>query len=350
MVDGRGRTRVGRRGVALVVVALLAIAGVGTWLLVRPSGAAAAQTLTTTVASGTFQKTVSATGTLAARKQADLDFGVSGEVTHVLVGAGDTVTKGQVLARLDSTSLETSVVSARASLEAAEEQYDTDADSGTATDATLAADTAQTAAARSALSSAEDALDDATLRATMSGTVASVGVAVGDQVSGTSSSSSGSAGGTGGTGSSTPSSSASTAATTTNAVVIVSPREFTVTTDVPADDITSVKKGMQATITPTGSTTPVYGTVTAISLVAETSSTGAAQFPVTVTITGKQSGLYVGTSATVAIITKQVEQRADRARARPAHQRLHDVRRQARQRQEGQDHRHAGRHLRRLDR
>ena len=63
---------------------------------------------------------------------------------------------------------------------------------------------------------------------------------------------------------------------------------------------------MQAQVTPTGATDPVYGTVTDVGLVAEASSSGAATFPVTVTITGAQAKLYAGTTATVSIITKQV--------------------------------------------
>ena len=76
---GRVR-RLGRRGVAAVVVVLLAVAATGAWLLTRPSGAAAAEQVTATVAAGTYQQTVSATGTLEPTRQADLDFAVSGRV------------------------------------------------------------------------------------------------------------------------------------------------------------------------------------------------------------------------------------------------------------------------------
>ena len=102
---GRVR-RLGRRGVAAVVVVLLAVVGTGAWLLTRPSGAAAAQQVTATVAAGTYQQTVSATGTLEPTRQADLDFAVSGRVTSVRVAAGDTVQKGDRLATLDTSSLD----------------------------------------------------------------------------------------------------------------------------------------------------------------------------------------------------------------------------------------------------
>ena len=95
--------RMGRRGVAAVVVVLLAVVGTGAWLLTRPSGAAAAQQVTATVAAGTYQQTVSATGTLEPTREADLDFAVSGRVTSVRVAAGDKVSKGDRLATLDTS-------------------------------------------------------------------------------------------------------------------------------------------------------------------------------------------------------------------------------------------------------
>ena len=47
-------------------------------------------------------------------------------------------------------------------------------------------------------------------------------------------------------------------------------------------------------------------TVASVGLVAQTSSSGAAVFPVEIAITGAQKGLYAGTSATASIIVKQV--------------------------------------------
>jgi multidrug efflux pump subunit AcrA (membrane-fusion protein) len=296
--------RLGRRGVASVVVVLLVAMGVGAWLLTRPPGAQAAQTVTATVNTGTYQQTVSATGTLEPTRQADLDFAVSGRVTSVLIGAGDKVQKGDRLATLDTSSLDAALTSAQAQLDAAQAQYDDDVDAD-ASSTQLAADTAAVAAAESGLSQAKDDLASATLRATMSGTVASVDLTVGDQVSGSSSSSGGSDGSTGAD-NSDPSASSDTGSATTSQVVLVSPRHFKVEADVAADDVTSVKKGMQAQLTPSGASEPVYGTVTAVGLVAEASSSGAATFPVTVVVTGAQPKLYAGTSATVSIITKQV--------------------------------------------
>src|SRR4029079_18822093 len=166
----------------------------------------------------------------------------------------------------------------------------------------LSSDSAAVAAAKSALSQAQDDLGSATLSASMTGTVASVDLTVGEQVSGSSSSPS-SDGSDGADGATSPD--ASSDGSTPSQVVIVSPRHFKVVADVAADDIASVKKGMQVQVTPSGATAPVYGTVTDVGLVAEASSSGAATFPVTVTVTGAQAKLYAGTSATVSIITKQ---------------------------------------------
>ena len=293
--------RMGRRGVVALVVVLLAVVGAGAWLLTRPSGAAAAQTVTSTVAAGTYQQTVAATGTLEPTREADLDFAVSGRVTKVYAAAGDKVIKGDRLATLDTSSLDAALTSAQAQLDAADAQYDDDVDAD-ASSTQLSSDSAAVAAAKSALSQAQDDLDSATLRASMTGTVASVDLTVGEQVSGSSSSSSSPSSGDGSDGSDGSDASSGT----TSQVVVVSPRHFKVVADVAADDIASVKKGMQAQVTPSGATTPVYGTVTDVGLVAEASSSGAATFPVTVTVTGAQAKLYAGTSATVSIITKQV--------------------------------------------
>ena len=60
------------------------------------------------------------------------------------------------------------------------------------------------------------------------------------------------------------------------------------------------------TITPSGATTPVYGTVGSIGLVATTTS-GVSSFPVVIDVTGSPSGLYGGTSANVSIIVKELQ-------------------------------------------
>jgi multidrug efflux pump subunit AcrA (membrane-fusion protein) len=64
---------------------------------------------------------VSGNGSLEAAQQVELNFGVSGEVTEIDVEAGEKVSKGDVLARVDSSSARASLASAEAQLSEAEE-------------------------------------------------------------------------------------------------------------------------------------------------------------------------------------------------------------------------------------
>lgn len=64
-------------------------------------------------------RTIEATGTLAAQDQVDLAMKVPGRVAELLVDLGDTVTKGQRIARLDPTDLDLAVSQAVAALEQA---------------------------------------------------------------------------------------------------------------------------------------------------------------------------------------------------------------------------------------
>jgi multidrug efflux pump subunit AcrA (membrane-fusion protein) len=151
--------------------------------------------------------------------------------------------------------------------------------------------------ARSTLASAKAALADATLRSTISGTVASVHLTVGDQVSGSSS------------GGSNPSASGSTADATSSTaqVVVISTDEFVVDASVGASDLASVKKGLQAAVTPSGATQQIFGTVSSVGLVAESSTSGSSTFPVVIDVTGKVSDVYAGSSADVSITVKQLQ-------------------------------------------
>lgn len=293
-------TRSSRRTQVIAGILAVVVAGGLVWQLTRPDSATA-QTQTVEVTKGTIQQTVTGSGTIEPRKQADLDFAVSGRVTKVTVEPGDTVGKGDVLATLDTTSLDAALASAEAQLDAARTAAASD---GGSSSAQQAANTASVASAEADVAQAEENLDAATLRATFAGTVADVTIEVGDQVGSSNGSDGGNGGqgGTGGNGSSDGSSYGSTAA-----VTVISPKTFTVEADVAADDIAKVKKGLQVTITPSGAAEPVYGTVAEVGRVAETDQSGAATFPVTVKVTGDQKGLFAGTSADVSIVVKQVK-------------------------------------------
>jgi multidrug efflux pump subunit AcrA (membrane-fusion protein) len=64
--------------------------------------------------------------------------------------------------------------------------------------------------------------------------------------------------------------------------------------------------GDQATITVSGSTSNVFGTLTSVSKLASSSS-GASTFPIVVDVTGSPSGIYGGSSATMSIVTKELQ-------------------------------------------
>ena len=291
----RGR----RRAWLAVPVVLVVVAGGGVWLMTRDS-TAAAQPTTATVSTETMQETVAASGTVEPAKSADLDFEVSGTVTHVYVAEGDRVKKGQALARVDDDALLANRTAAAATLTAAGTQLDDDEDAG-ASDTQLAADQAAIVAAQASLDEAEQAVSDATLRSTITGTVVALDLAEGDVVG------SSSGGGAGADSGSSAGSATGTDATSTSAVTVQSSGHYVVSATVASSDVDKLKEGLQAEITPTGVTDTVYGTVTAVGLVAQTSSSGAAVFPVTITVTGKRDDLYAGTSADASIIVKQIE-------------------------------------------
>ncbi len=291
----RGRKRVLWSAAAVVVVA----AGVGGWLLFGPSSAEpTAETVTATATSGAQRQTVSATGTIQPLQRADLAFAVSGEVTGVLVAEGDTVTKGQVLAKVDDALLRAEVDAADSNLDAAQARRDDDTASG-ASDTQLAADDAAVVSARSRLTSAQESLDQARLRSTIAGTVVAVDLAVGDQVSG------GDGSNQGGDGTNPQDQSGGDG--TTSGITVVSTDRYRVDASVASSDVGEVEAGQQVEITPVDATEPVDGTVRTVGLVAETADSGAATFPVTVDVTGAHDDIFAGSSATVTIVVEQRE-------------------------------------------
>jgi HlyD family secretion protein len=76
---------------------------------------------TQALARGTITASVSATGTLAAVRTADLSFGTTGEVGQVNVKLGQAVKQGQVLATLDPVSLPSTVNLAKQDLVSAQQ-------------------------------------------------------------------------------------------------------------------------------------------------------------------------------------------------------------------------------------
>ena len=298
--------------IAIVVIVVLAAAGrgVGIWLATRKSSTAAALTVTTetvSITTGTMQQTVAASGTIQPGETADLNFGVSGQVTSVKVAAGDKVTKGETLATIGSSALQAQLDSAKATLTAAQAKQATDVASGTATTSQLDSDQASVTSASTQVTTAQTNLTDATLKSTITGTVAAVNLTVGQVVSGSGSGSSGSgSSGASSAGSSSNSSASSSSSTSSSAqITVIDTNSYTVSATVDDTEVAQVKPGDQAVITPASSTTPVYGTVSSVGMIASSGS-GVAAFPVVIAVTGTPSGLYAGATATVSIITVQL--------------------------------------------
>jgi len=309
------------RGRALtvgIVAAILVAAGIVCWLVLRPSGDAAASpsikqvTQTATVGTSTFEKSVSATGSLTPTVDEDVSFAASGTVTSVNVAEGDTVKKGDVLATIDTLQLKADLLSAKADLATAKADLASAeaADDGTdAAEQQVSAKKAAVEVAQSAEDDAEDAMDGATLKAPASGLVTAVNVAKGDAVTGTSTGSSGGSGtgagagsGSGGTGAGTGSSSASSSSSSSSAqFTIVGTSSWEVAVSVGEDDVANVAKGDQVELTGDDLTDTVYGTVSSVGLL-PSSSSGSVSYPVTVKVTGSPKGLHDGVSVTAKIV------------------------------------------------
>jgi len=88
-------------------------------------------------------------------------------------------------------------------------------------------------------------------------------------------------------------------------VVVIATNAWLVNSTVGAADLAKLKNGMQVTITPTGATQPIFGTVSTVGVIGTTSG-GTSTFPVTIAVTGSPTGVYAGTTASVVITVKQV--------------------------------------------
>jgi macrolide-specific efflux system membrane fusion protein len=293
--------------VGLVVVLIGGAVGLTLWLTSGSSTPTGLSVTTVTVkaTTGTIQQTVASSGTLEPASQANLNFAVSGTVTGVNVKAGQAVTAGQVLATVDTTALTQDVNAAQAQLTAAEDRLDSDESSGAST-STIDSDEASVTSAESSLSTAQTNLNDASLTSTIAGTVASVSLTTGEQVTGTGSGSGGSGNGANSAASSASSSSSGTGSSSSSGqIVVIGTDSYIVNATVDDTEIGEIADGDQVDITPSGDTTPVYGTVGSISLIGSESS-DVTTFPVVIDVTGNPTGLYAGASADVSIIVKQL--------------------------------------------
>jgi HlyD family secretion protein len=106
---GRRRPWLWAGGLALVVAAGLGLA----WLL-QPERGNGPGYVTTPLMRGDLTVTVAATGTLQPTTQVDVSSELAGTLQSAEVDYNDTVTVGQVMARLDTSKLAASVANAEA--------------------------------------------------------------------------------------------------------------------------------------------------------------------------------------------------------------------------------------------
>lgn len=299
---------------AVVVVVGVVVA----WLLWPGSQSGVAPRLGT-ASLGAIRQTVAATGTIEPAQQADLSFGVSGQVTALPATVGEQVQSGQTLATVDAASLPSQLAQAHAAVASAVAKVAADRAAG-ASDAEVNADNAALTSANAQLTVAQQNLSKATLTAPFAGTVAAITLTVGQQVSGASPAGSGAssagsgagsggggatgAGGSGGSGASSAAAASNTANSNAQ-VVVISTGSYVVNASVDDTEVGQLKAGEQAVIVPNGSTIQIFGTVASVGMVGSQSS-GVATYPVTIDVTGSPAGLAIGASAQVSIIVKQL--------------------------------------------
>jgi HlyD family secretion protein len=129
-----------RRLIALAVLAVLVAAGLFVlWTTVfNGGGSSTAAVQTAKVQRGNISKTVSTSATTLAQSTANLSFGQSGKVTAVNVKLGQEVKQGDVLAEIQSDSLQNAVTTAQINLTNAQVKLNTLLQGSTASQLTAA--------------------------------------------------------------------------------------------------------------------------------------------------------------------------------------------------------------------
>jgi len=138
----------------------------------------------------------------------------------------------------------------------------------------IAADQASVDAANAQLAANQQNMAAASLVSPIDGTVAQVDIVAGQNAS---------------------------ANSTTAKIVVIGPGGNQVTTAVNDNQVGNVKPGQAATVAPDGAGKPLTGKVVAIGALASTTSGGSASFPVTISLDGGGTGLFAGSTASVAI-------------------------------------------------
>lgn len=106
---------------ALITVAVVALVAVGGYVWTqRDTTGGGSEYRTAAVERGDIRVSISATGTLGAISTVDVGSQISGLVTEVLADFNDTVSKGQVIARIDPSTYDAQIVQGNAAVAAAQ--------------------------------------------------------------------------------------------------------------------------------------------------------------------------------------------------------------------------------------
>ncbi len=138
---------------ALVALTVALVLALGSWMFLRPHAAVAV--VTQPITQGTLASNVTATGTVNPQDSVNVGTQVSGTISQLDVDYNSKVKKGQVLARLDPTSVDATLSQDEANL--AQSQAQAAAGAATAQGSAAAEQAAQAniAAARQAVASAQ---------------------------------------------------------------------------------------------------------------------------------------------------------------------------------------------------
>ena len=118
MATKRTKKTLGRAAVGITIVALAAVGLLGYQAAAGTSNNAN-HYRTVNAAAGTVTQVLALSGTVHHVTQVSVGFPTSGMVTAVSVKAGDTVTAGQALASINSTTLQDAVLAADAAYKSA---------------------------------------------------------------------------------------------------------------------------------------------------------------------------------------------------------------------------------------
>jgi RND family efflux transporter MFP subunit len=171
--------------IALIVLAIVAIAVYRLWI--APSRAPMVETIVVKpTVNVTNPALLSATGYLVADKQSKITPKISGKVVKLNFDVGDKVARGQVLAVLESTTMEAQLAEADAALGQAQQEYNRQLalwKQGVTSRSLLDNAEAQLKAARARVAQIRINMTDMTVRAPFDGTIATKNTEVGEVIS-----------------------------------------------------------------------------------------------------------------------------------------------------------------------